>query len=410
MSAALDAPSTLLDVAVPVDGTGGTRSQVLRWLKRVGDPVRAHEPLVELETDKVTVEISAPADGILHEILKKPDQPAAPGEVLARIATGTAPAAPSPAASPVAAPPAREAVAAPGAGGPAAGKLSPAVRRLLKERQLDPRGIAGTGRDGRITVADVLRFTAAPAMPARPEAAPAPVATAADVERVPHTATRRRIAERMVESLLRTSPHVTTVFELDLGAVIGHRERHKAEFAARGAPLTFTAYFALACVDAIRAVPEANARWTDDALEIHRSIDLGVATALEGRGLVVPVLRGLGSLNLFGVAERLADLTRRAREDRLTPADVRGGTFTISNHGVSGSLVATPIVINPGQSAILGVGKVEKRVVVDERDGGDAIVIRPRCYVTLSIDHRVMDGHRANLFLRTFVDRLERWT
>jgi 2-oxoglutarate dehydrogenase E2 component (dihydrolipoamide succinyltransferase) len=230
-----------------------------------------------------------------------------------------------------------------------------------------------------------------------------------DVERIPHSAMRRRIAERMVESLLHTAPHVTTVFEADLGAVLAHREKHKADFARRGTPLTLTAYFALACVDAIRAVPEANSRWTDDAQEIWRTIDVGIATALEDRGLVVPVLRGVESLNLYGVAQQLADLTQRAREDRLTPADVRGGTFTISNHGVSGSLVATPIVINQPQSAILGIGKLEKRVVVVEGEHGDAIVVRPRCYVTLTIDHRVMDGHRANRFLQTFVHRLEHW-
>jgi 2-oxoglutarate dehydrogenase E2 component (dihydrolipoamide succinyltransferase) len=225
--------------------------------------------------------------------------------------------------------------------------------------------------------------------------------------RVPHTATRKRIAEHMVQSLLHTAPHVTTVFEADLTAVLEHRQRNKEEFARRGAPLTLTAYFLQATVAAIRAVPEANSRWTDSALEIYDSMHIGVATALE-TGLVVPVLRDVQARDLFETAKGLEDLVSRAREGRLAPADMRGGTFTISNHGVSGSLVATPIIINQPQAAILGIGKLEKRPVVssDEDGGEDRIVIRPRCYVTLTIDHRVMDGHQANRFLQTFVERL----
>jgi 2-oxoglutarate dehydrogenase E2 component (dihydrolipoamide succinyltransferase) len=213
----------------------------------------------------------------------------------------------------------------------------------------------------------------------------------------------------MVESLLHTAPHVTTVFEADMTAVLAHRARHREAFELRGAPLTLTAYFLAACVDAIRAVPEANSRWTDEALEVFDTIDIGVATALEDKGLVVPVVRNVQALDLEGIARELAALVARAREDRLTPADVRGGTFTISNHGVSGSLVATPIVINQPQSAILGVGKLEKRPVVIDRGGREEIVAQPRCYVSLTIDHRVMDGHRANRFLETFVQRIEGW-
>jgi 2-oxoglutarate dehydrogenase E2 component (dihydrolipoamide succinyltransferase) len=200
---------------------------------------------------------------------------------------------------------------------------------------------------------------------------------------------------------------VTTVFEADLTAVLEHRQRNKEDFARRGAPLTLTAYFLQATVAAIRAVPEANSRWTDTALEIFDSIHIGVATALE-TGLVVPVLRDVHSRDLFDTAKGLEDLVTRARDGRLAPTDVRGGTFTISNHGVSGSLAATPIIINQPQAAILGIGKLEKRPVVssDADSGEDRIVIRPRCYVTLTIDHRVMDGHQANRFLQTFVGRL----
>jgi len=180
-------------------------------------------------------------------------------------------------------------------------------------------------------------------------------------------------------------------------------------FEHRGAPLTFTVYFLAATVKAIRAVPEANSRWTDSALDIYDDINIGVATALEGTGLVVPVLRNVESLELFGIAHGLNRLVTAARDGKLAPADVRGGTFTLSNHGVSGSLLAAPIVINQPQSAILGVGKLEKRPVVVERGDEEQIVVRPRCYVTLTIDHRVMDGHQANRFLRTFVSALEAW-
>jgi 2-oxoglutarate dehydrogenase E2 component (dihydrolipoamide succinyltransferase) len=199
------------------------------------------------------------------------------------------------------------------------------------------------------------------------------------------------------------------VFETDLSAVIAHRSAHRAQFQQRGAPLTFTAYFLAATVDAIKSVPEANSRWTDTALEIYDDIHIGVATAVEGVGLVVPVVRNAQSLDLFGLASRLDQLVSAARGGRLEPADVRGGTFTISNHGVSGSLLATPIVINQPQSAILGIGRLEKRAVVVEAGEEEKIVVQPRCYVTLTIDHRVMDGHQANRFLQTFVRKLEAW-
>jgi 2-oxoglutarate dehydrogenase E2 component (dihydrolipoamide succinyltransferase) len=226
---------------------------------------------------------------------------------------------------------------------------------------------------------------------------------------VPHTAVRKRIAEHMVQSLLHTAPHVTTVFEADMAAVLAHRQRHRPEFAGRGVPLTLTAYFLKAAAAAIAVVPEANARWTDTALEVFEAVHIGVATAVDNVGLVVPVLRDVQSRDLFEIARGLDELVTAAREGRLAPADVRGGTFTVSNHGVSGSLVATPIIINQPQSAILGVGKLEKRAVVLEEDGEDRIVVRPRCYVTLTIDHRVMDGHLANRFLQTFVHHLTAW-
>jgi 2-oxoglutarate dehydrogenase E2 component (dihydrolipoamide succinyltransferase) len=247
------------------------------------------------------------------------------------------------------------------------------------------------------------------AAPREAAAAAAAAAGSAGVRRVPHSAVRKRIAEHMVQSLLHTAPHVTTVFEANMAAVLQDRARQREEFARRGVPLTLTAYFVQAAVAAIRVVPEANSRWTDTALEIHDAMHIGVATAVEGTGLVVPVLRDAQSRDLFETARGLDDLVTRAREGKLSPADVRGGTFTVSNHGVSGSLLAAPIIINQPQSAILGIGKLEKRPVVLEEGDEQKIAVQPRCYVTLTLDHRVMDGHQANRFMETFVQTLNHW-
>jgi len=411
--------SSTIEVRAPSEQSEGTRSQVQRWLKSVGDSVAENEPLIEVETDKVVVEIAAPAAGVLQEILKQEQEEIAPGELLARIEVGAAPqtelrsepevVAVAPAES---APPSKAAAALSAhAAAMMARRLSPAVRRLLAERGLEASAVRGTGEGGRITVDDVLAHDSA-GSPASKQAAAELVARpqpTPGARLLPHSSMRKRIAERMVESLLHTAPHVTTVFEVDMSAVLAHRARHRADFESRGTSLTLTAYILAACVDGIREVPEVNSRWTDEALEIFDVVDIGVGTALEGKGLVVPVVRNLQSLDLFGIARELGDLVGRAREDKLTPADVRGGTFTISNHGVSGSLVAAPIVINQPQSAILGVGKLEKRAVVLTENGEDRVVIRPRCYITLTIDHRVMDGHRANRFMEVLARRLESW-
>jgi 2-oxoglutarate dehydrogenase E2 component (dihydrolipoamide succinyltransferase) len=420
--------SETIEVRLPSDSTESAQSHVRAWLKSVGEAVAEHEPLLEIETDKVTVEVPAPCSGVLAEILAPVDSEVTADTVLARIAhssSATAPgvtagarAASAPAATVVA-----SGEAATASRPRAAGKApapSPAVRRLLAEHGLAPDAVAGTGEGGRISVDDVLR--ASGALPPGRDAG-RPVAStpqggrtesgnAADepaVRRVPHARTRRQIAAHMVESLLHTAPHVTTVFEADLGAVLAHRERHRAAYEARGTPLSLTCYFIGACVDALRAVPEVNARWTDDALEFHERIDIGVGTALADGGLVVPVIRDVGALDLPGIAHELADRVTRARAGRLVPADVRGGTFTISNHGVSGSLLAAPIVINQPQSAILGIGKLERRAVVVADGAGERIVARPRCYVTLTIDHRVLDGAQANRFLQVLVQRLGQW-
>jgi 2-oxoglutarate dehydrogenase E2 component (dihydrolipoamide succinyltransferase) len=415
--------STHIDILAPAEQTEGTRSQLLRWLKQVGERVEENEPLIELETDKVTVEVAAPKSGVLIEVLKHEQDEVSPGELLGRIAPqGAAAAAHATvdrsAAAATAAPPGVSAAAAGEPARPAAGagQLSPAVRRLLAEHQLTAEAVSGSGPGGRITVEDVLQAAAARGPATHPDpglARPPPAAATAPPairsHRVPHTAVRRRIAEHMTQSLLHTAPHVTTVFEADLTAVLKDRLRRREEFVQRGAPLTLTAYFVQAAVAAIRAVPEANSRWSDTALEIYDDIHIGIATAVEGTGLVVPVLHDAGTRDLFAVAHGIEDLVSRARDGALAPADVRGGTFTISNHGVSGSLLAAPIIINQPQSAILGVGKLEKRPVVVEEGDEQKIVVRPRCYVTLTLDHRVMDGHQANRFMQTFVAALGDW-
>lgn len=411
-------PSSQVEIRAPAEQTEGTRSQILRWLKSVGDRVTENEPLIEIETDKVTIEVAAPGSGTLGEIVRGEQEEIAPGELLGRIqAEGAEGTEGAEGVQPVVAGGGVGAAGGAGASGASAtgalqeslqtgGRpLAPAVKRLLAERGLHSTEVLGTGPGGRITVQDVLTHGATRGASRAGAAVSAEAPVAGGGRRVPHSATRKRIAEHMVQSLLHTAPHVTTVFEADLTAVLEHRQKNKDEFARQGVSLTLSAYFLRATVAALRAVPEANSRWTDSALEIFDSMHIGVATALE-TGLVVPVLRDVQSRGLFEIAKGLEDLISRARDNRLTPADVRGGTFTISNHGVSGSLVATPIVINQPQSAILGIGKLEKRPVVESGAGEDRIVIRPRCYVTLTIDHRVMDGHRANRFLQTFVEHL----
>jgi 2-oxoglutarate dehydrogenase E2 component (dihydrolipoamide succinyltransferase) len=406
MSGLLNEIAAIVEVRAPSEQSEGTRSQLLRWLKAVGQPVAKNEPLIEVETDKVTVEIPAPADGVLTAILKQPQEEIAPGELLAQIgprAAGAAPESTAPAGVARAAGSAGSgSTASPAA--PISGQralISPAVRKLLTEHSVDAALVTGSGAGGRISAEDVLRYVAE-----RLEPEPAPQS---GVRRVPHSATRKVIAQRMVQSLLHTAPHVTSVFEADFTAVLAHRARHRATYLARATPLTITAYLLSACVDAIRAVPEANARWTEHALEIFDQVDIGVATAVAGKGLVVPVVRSVQSLDLAAIAAELERLISAARTDRLTPADVRAGTFTISNHGVSGSLLAAPVVINPPQVAILGVGKIERRAVVLDIEGQESIVPRSRAYLSLTIDHRAMDGEHANRFLSALVQRLESW-
>jgi len=400
-----------MDILVPFEQEG-TKAIVRAWLKKPGAPVSLNEPLVELETDKVTQEVPSPGDGILDVILLDTDAEATPGAILGRLRSASAPAEPAseiPDAAPVTTP----AVPLAPAANTVTAALSPAVRRAVKQHDVDIAAIEGTGRGGRITRADVDRHVAerAAAPVQAPTQAPAiapPPPAGARVRSVPHDRMRLAIAQNMLHSVT-VAPHVTAVFEADFSAIITHRTRHKAAFAASGANLTFTAYILAASAEAMKVAPAINSRWHDDRLDIYEDINIGVGTALEDKGLVVPVVGQVQELSLLGIANRLTDLTRRARGGTLTPADMRNGTFTVSNHGVSGSLFASPIIIAQPQSAILGVGKLEKRVVVREVGGVDTIQIRPMSFVSLTIDHRVVDGHQTNLWLSRFVEILETW-
>jgi 2-oxoglutarate dehydrogenase E2 component (dihydrolipoamide succinyltransferase) len=396
----------LIDVRVP-DEQEGTKAVVRAWLRQVGDAVAENDPLVELETDKVTQEVPAPAAGVLAEIVLDTDAEAVPGALLARIETKRSPAkAGAQAAAPAAGSTNEAATAAPGPRPAPANtetRLSPSVRRACLQNGIDPSRVQGTGRNGRVTREDVDRaVSSATIVSAREPTTAQPRQFSA--QDIPHDRMRLTIAENMVRAVSE-APHVTALFEADFSAVASH----KAALAGRGVKLSYTAYIVRAAAEAMAVAPAINGRWENDRIAVSPTIDIGVGTALGEKGLVVPVVKDAGSLNLEQIGARLDDLTRRAREGKLERSDVSGGSFTISNHGVSGSLLAAPIILHQEQAAILGVGKLEKRVVVREIAGQDAILVRPMGYVTLTIDHRVVDGHQTNAWLSRFVEILENW-
>jgi 2-oxoglutarate dehydrogenase E2 component (dihydrolipoamide succinyltransferase) len=399
--------SRIEDVLAPRNEEG-TRATILKWLKAVGDAVVKDEPLVELETDKVTVEVPSPASGTLIEVLKAVSAEVSPDEVLARLQLAGESVAAIAESRPAAT--RAEAPAATPASRAGAELLSPSVRRLLQEHSLAPTDINGTGRNGRVTAQDVARHVSQTPRPAaRASDAGAPANTApGSTTLAPHTAIRRRVADHMVRSLA-DAPHITTLFEADLTRVLKHRTLHAKDFESRGARLTLTAYFISACVKALRAHPEVNATYRPDGMELHGDVNVGVGTALGDNGLIVPVIHRAQDLSFFEIAQRLTRSVAAARAGKLTPQDVRGGTFTISNHGVGGSLLAAPIVINQPQVAILGAGKLQRRVCVIESGGNESIAIRSMCYLTLTIDHRALDAFQANAFLALVVSTLEHW-
>jgi 2-oxoglutarate dehydrogenase E2 component (dihydrolipoamide succinyltransferase) len=376
----------MTDIVVPTEQEG-TKAVVKTWLKKPGEAVAADDPVVEIETDKVAVEIAAPAAGVLSEILVEEGAEVEPGTVLGRITSG--------AGSPV------ETVMAQGAGPVAkteapraradASQLPPGIRRMLEEHGLQAADVPVSG--ARLTREDI-----------QAEVERRAKGPASGVTRIPHDTMRRRIAQHLAHSVT-VAPHVTAVFEADFGAIAAHRAAHKEAFAKEGANLTYTPYFVAASVAAMKAAPAVNGRWYDDRIDIYEDVNIGIGTALGEKGLIVPVIHRAQALSLLEIARRLTDLIERARAGKLAQDDVRGGTFSISNHGVSGSLLAAPIIINQPQSAILGLGKLEKRAVV--RD--DQVAIRPMAYATLTIDHRVIDAFQTNAWLARFVETLERW-
>ena len=392
----------MIEVRVP-DEQEGTKAVVRAWLKQIGDAVAENDPLVELETDKVTQEVPAPAAGVLAEIVLDTDAEAVPGALLARISTDNS----QKAVAPEGKKSISETTVAVSAPRPSTGsvetRLSPSVRRACLQNNVDPARIQGTGRNGRVTREDVDRAVASATVVNVGEPATAQPRQFAPQD-IPHDRMRLTIAENMVRAVSE-APHVTAVFEADFTAVAAD----KAAMASKGVKLSYTAYIVKAAAEAMTVAPAINGRWEKDRIVISPTIDIGVGTALGEKGLVVPVVKDAGSLSLEQIGGKLDDLTSRAREGKLERSDVSGGSFTISNHGVSGSLLAAPIILHQGQAAILGIGKLEKRVVVRTVHGRDAMLIHPMAYVTLTIDHRVVDGHQTNAWLTRFVEILESW-
>lgn len=464
-------------VTMPQMGESMVEGTVARWLKAPGDAVTKLEALVEINTDKIDTEIPAPAAGTLLEVLVEAGQTVRTGTVLGYIGAeeehgvveSVTPSTPETAATP--APSLAASAKAPSPlSQPARSDLrptgrdyiSPVVARMAAEHQLTLDAIAGSGLHGRITKRDVLAHLATvkqpvpvsePRVEPSGEIQPSQVAAhdvAARDNEIwqPLSTMRRAIAEHMVQSK-QSSPHVTTVFEVDMTAVVRHREQHKDAYAQRGVRLTYTPYFVAAVAEALRAVPEVNARFHSasdatrhkngdeksngqsaqskdashqSAIVLQTRVHVGVAVALE-QGLIVPVIRDADERNLQGLARAVHDLAQQARSGQLSPDATRGGTFTITNHGVTGSLLGTPIINQP-QAGILGIGAIVKRPVVRSSapsstssstgsllpSADDAIVIRPMCYLSFSFDHRILDGARADMFVAHVVKKLQEWS
>jgi len=443
------------NVVMPQMGESIAEGTIVRWIKKVGEPVDRDEPLFEISTDKVDAEIPSPAAGVLTDIKVKEGETVAVNSVVAVIgAAGEAPSAapkaaqsasppaepdaaaaePSRAAAaraagaqtpgavpaavvgqPETAPPAAAAPAPDTGRGPASKedlrrqKSSPLVRRIAREHNVDIRGIEGTGISGRVTKNDILGYiesgAAGQPAPAQPQARTTAAAGPAyrpgeNVAIVPMSVMRKKIAEHMVLSA-QTSPHVYSVYEVNFGRVAALRDKRKAEFEAAGAKLTYTAFIAKVIIDGLRQFPMVNASIDGDNIIYKKDINLGIAVALDN-GLIVPVIRYADEKNLLGLSRAINDLAARARSKKLNPDEVQGGTFTITNPGVFGAVYGLPLINQP-QVAILGVGGIEKRPVVID----DAIAIRPVCHLTLGYDHRLIDGADAGRFLSFVKERLE---
>ncbi|MFQ5922068.1 MAG: dihydrolipoamide acetyltransferase family protein [Anaerolineales bacterium] len=428
------------EVIMPQLGESVVEGTVTKWLRHQDDRIEEFEPLVEINTDKVDAEVPSPATGTILKLFVDEGETVKAGTLLAVIGEPgeEVPDAPSAHRHPDAPPADRldeevqaadagaSAPAAPKVRGEALGFISPVVSRIAAEHNVDLSQVSGTGSGGRITKKDVLAYVKG-GQAAAPWEEPAsgelfrpteeifgekePARAAAGTIQ-PLDAVRTQIAEHMVRSK-RTSAHVTTLMEADLGRVIAHRKAHKESFQREGANLTLTAYFVAASVEALKEVPIVNSSWSEGGIVLHKAANVGVAVSLGEAGLIVPVVKDAEHLSLAAIAKTVNDLAERARGHKLVPDEVQGGTFTITNHGVSGSLLATPIINQP-QCAILGVGALQKRPVVIEGmspsgEPEDSLAIRPMIYLTLTFDHRIIDGAIADHFLRIVVQRLQSW-
>ena len=423
-----------IEVRVPQLPESVADATLVAWHKKPGDAVARDENLVDLETDKVVLEVPAPAAGVLKEIKLTDGTTVTSGQLLAVIEEGATalPGASAPAimttssgAAPTAtdataakeAPAAKDAPAAKQApaqdansgAGAGAGKLSPAAKRVVEENKVDPKAVAGSGRDGRVSKSDVVNYLsaketapAAAATAKAPPAAPVPAArTGRGEQRVPMTRLRARIAERMVQAQA-TQALLTSFNEVDLKAVNELRARYKDQFEKQhGVKLGFMSFFSKACVEALKKFPAVNASVDGNDILYHEYFDIGVAVSTD-RGLIVPVLRDADSQSFADIEKSIANFAARARSGTITMEELTGGTFTITNGGVFGSLLSTPIVNSP-QSAILGMHKIQDRAVVIDGQ----VVVRPMMYIALTYDHRIIDGREAVQFLVTVKQCLE---
>jgi 2-oxoisovalerate dehydrogenase E2 component (dihydrolipoyl transacylase) len=404
-------------VLVPLLGEGVEEVTVSRWLKREGDSIKELEPLLEVNTDKVDTEIPSPVSGTVLRIIAQEGAPAKVGEILALIGkpgdstdvmSSAAPAQglkapPAPVSGPVA-------PSSTPASPREIGFVSPVVARMAAEHGIDLSGVRGTGLNGRITKGDLLSHvrTGPGSVTSSATGGAHVVQRVAGDQLVKHTTIRRQIAEHMLLSQ-KTSPHVLTVMEADMVRVTAHREANKAAFEQQGAKLTFTAYLIAAIAAGLKAHPLVNSSWTDEGVLVHGAINIGMATSLGDEGLIVPVIKGAGNMSLIALARSVNDLASRARARKLHPDEVRGGTFTLTNHGIGGSLLAMPLINQP-QCGILGTGAIQKRVVaVTDSDGQDAFAVRPMVYLSLVFDHRILDGASADAFLQHVKQTLENW-
>ena len=404
------------EVKVPVLGESITEATLGEWLKQPGDPVKADEPIASLETDKVSVEVPSPVAGVMGAHAVKVGETVQVGAMIATVEAGDGTPAVSPTPAPAAAasvaqpapPPAAPVVQpAPAESGDTPAALSPSVRRAVLETGVDPSTVKGTGKDGRLTKEDVLAARSAPAAEPVPEPAPVPQTPSVAAsetrkeERVRMTRLRQTVAKRLKEAQ-NTAAMLTTFNDVDMSAVIEARNRYKDLFEKKhGVRLGFMGFFAKAACLALKDVPSVNAQIDGDEIVYHDYVDISVAVSAP-QGLVVPVVRDADQLSVAGIERTIGDFGKRAKDGTLKMDEMKGGTFTISNGGVFGSLMSTPI-INPPQSAVLGLHRVEDRAVV--RDG--QVVVRPMMYLALSYDHRLIDGREAVTFLVALKNAIE---